>query len=1050
MSRLLCHFFIVVLVGLDGTARSQVATNAGPADDYLIDVWDSERGLPENSVVSLAQTPDGYLWLGTLQAGVARFDGVRFTTFDPVNTPELPRNDTQRLLVDAQGDLWIGMIGGSLVRYEAGKFISETSPMSGKDALRELVRSGSNDVFLTTKLGELFHGSRRANTNYLWEKITPPMVVPGRHYCAASDGRIWYNRADGQLGCWHDGQVEPVQKYPGLRGETVSALTTDPAGHLWVGTEKGLARWENGGFVDLTPTNGESEVAVLDFVFSGDGGLWVSTVGQLRKCVNRQWVVAAQSWQGIPVSPFAEIASLHGDQDGGVWFIHRHEGAWHVQPDGQVNHLTEASGLPNGQLDCWFQDHERNVWLGLEGGGLVRLRPRQFHTLPRPDSAAGAVIRSVCEDTDGGIWLGGSDGKIFNWRAGNFTEVKFPNTRLPVRDVTLWPEAAGGCWLGTVQSGLWFWTNGIMRRPFLGNMIGTVVRALFQDSQKRLWIGNEFGLFCWSHGQLQKFSSQQGFSNREYVLALAEDADGAIWIGTADGHLWQYENGRFTRFAFPPPTPTFRFWSLLTEADGTVWVGTLGGGLLRWREGKLTRCTRADGLPSDTISQLLKDGHGNLWAGSRAGIFSVDRISLNAFLDGHAKNVFCRTFGQSDGLPALECSTGYQPACWRGHDGRLWFATVKGVVSFLPSKLLANPLPPTVKIETVQVDGVAQEIGTGSPSLALSPGRHYVEFRFTGLSLTAPERVRFQWRLEGLERDWVDGGNQRAVSYSYLPPGNYHFHVRACNSDGIWNQVGATLALRVSPHLWEMWWVRLLVPILTIIISGGITLLVIRRRHKLQMDRIGQQRAIERERTRIAQDLHDDLGASLTQVAWLGEAASSAEIPADESQKLVAAITLKSRDMVRAIDEIVWAVNPKNDSLDHLVTYICECADQMFRNTPTRCRVDVPEIIPAQRLSSDVRHNLFLAAKEALHNVAKHAGASRVWVRVKLEPHAVTFVIEDNGRGFAPENKNSGDGLENMRQRSAAIAVAFNLCSVVGQGTTVTWKLPLAGPKIKT
>ncbi len=334
-----------------------------------------------------------------------------------------------------------------------------------------------------------------------------------------------------------------------------------------------------------------------------------------------------------------------------------------------------------------------------------------------------------------------------------------------MRDVTLWPDAQTNLWVGTVQNGTWLWNDGAMQRPFSEAAVGTVVRVLFEDRKGRMWLGNEFGLYCWNDGKLQHFAQAEGFQSGEYLLAITDDADGAIWIGTADGHLWRFASGRFTRYTLPSSSPNFRFWSLLAVADGTVWVGTLGGGLLRWRDEQLARCTSADGLPSDTISQLLKDRRGNLWAGSRAGIFSMDRNDLNAFFDGQAKNIFCRTFGQSDDLPALECSGGYQPACWRGRDGWLWFATVKGVVSVEPAKLPSNPLPPNVAIEEMLLDGSAQEIRAGSPDLTLSPGRHYVQFDFTGISLTAPERVRFQWQLEGLEKTgWMAATSARSAT----------------------------------------------------------------------------------------------------------------------------------------------------------------------------------------------------------------------------------------------------------------------------------------------
>jgi signal transduction histidine kinase len=586
---------------------------------------------------------------------------------------------------------------------------------------------------------------------------------------------------------------------------------------------------------------------------------------------------------------------------------------------------------------------------------------------------------------------------------------------------------------------------------------------------------------------LKHFTAVDGFPPAD-VQAITGDKGGDLWVGTAAGELRRFKGGRFETFR-PTDAPNAgaalqeiqeadalqlhnsgtligseRFWVLHADEDGVIWIGTLGGGLLRFEDGKFTRYTPRDGLPNEHVSQILEDQRGQLWLGTRGGIVRVSRAALNQFARGVSPSILFVTYGKSDGLSALECSGGSQPACWRGRDGRLWFTTVKGAVWVNPEELPVNALPPPVVIEEISVDGQRMDKdGQSSESpavrlparLTVPPGRHYLNFKFTAPSLTSPDKVRFKWRLAGLEPDWGRESSQHSVAYSFLPPGDYEFQVRACNNVGVWNETGAKLKLTVQPYFWQTWWFKIGTPLLGFGLVGGGVFGALRRRQRMQLQRLEHdqalaqeryenQHAMERERARIAQDLHDDLGASLTHVAWLGELASREEMLATERHDFVTQITAKSRDMVRAIDEIVWAVNPKNDSLDHLVTYVCEFAEQFFLGTPTCCRVDVEELLPVCPLPSDVRHNLFLAAKEALHNVAKHAAASRVWVRVKLEKDFVRFVIEDNGCGFAPRTQTGGDGLENMRQRAAAIGVEFELRSTPGQGTSVTLKLPLA------
>ena len=1023
-----------------GGAQGMARTNITSTGDWLIDVWDSERGLPENSVASLAQTPDGYLWLGTFQAGVARFDGMRFTSFDPANTPQLSRSDIQHLFLDSRGALWIATVSGSLSRYEAGRFTQESiPPLAVRDVVTMRLCSGTNDVFFATQRGEVIHGIRRPGTNSLWEKIPLPDLDAPLPCCSGSaDGRIWYRRTDQRLGCWHAGKVDPLHSYEGLRGGQIRALISGPQGLTWVGTESGIGCFKGGCFVDMTPTNGEPVVSVQDLAFAGDGGLWVRTDNRLRKCIGRQWVAEAEGWAAVPVPGKSYLAGLLGDRDGGVWFCHRHEGVWRVKPDGAMQHWDDKHGLPNGLVFCWLQDREGNLWLGLEAGGLVRLRPRHFQVLRRPDAAAGSVERSVCEDAQGGIWLGGSDGKISRWFNGAFEPANFPATEIPVRDVTLWPDRQNGLWAGTVQNGAWLWKNGRMQQLFPPDDIGRVVRVIFEDSRGRMWMGNRSGLYCWSDGQIRKFSQAQGFRDNEPVVALAEDAAGSLWIGTEEGRLWRLQSGQFTCFTLLPPSPVFRFWSLLPDGDGSVWVGTLGGGLIRWRNGQMARCTSADGLPSDTISQLLSDGHGNLWAGSRAGIFSVSQTERLAFFEGRSNRVFCRAFGRSDGLPALECSAGYQPSCWRGRDDRLWFATVKGAVFVQPAELSVNPLPPTVVIESVTVDDVIQDIPSESPTLILKPGRHPVAIRFTGLSLTVPERVRFQWRLSGLEPDWVNGENQRSVSYSYLPPGDYRFEVRAGNSDGVWSHAGAALNLTVRAYFWQTIWFRLLAALLILGAAGWMVKRLANRRLRRRLAEIQQQHALEQERTRIARDIHDELGALLTGISLLSDRAQAQGSRTEQVGEQLQKISQNARSAVQSMDGIVWAINPQNDTFDSLANYLVQFAENFFRLTPIRCRLDVPEELPQMPFDTQKRHHVYLAVKEACNNVARHSGATEVWMRLSLKGPELCIAIEDNGCGFAAGKAAEGsDGLRNLRQRMAEIGGRLELVSERGQGTRV-------------
>jgi signal transduction histidine kinase len=408
-------------------------------------------------------------------------------------------------------------------------------------------------------------------------------------------------------------------------------------------------------------------------------------------------------------------------------------------------------------------------------------------------------------------------------------------------------------------------------------------------------------------------------------------------------------------------------------------------------------------------------------------------------------------------LPTLECSGNYQPSAWKSSNGRLWFATAKGVVSVDPTEPTVDYPLPTAVVEEVRVDQhelpwpPADSPDRGHTSRwQITPGPHRLEFVYTGLSLSRPEQVRFRYRLEGLEHEWVDAGPQRSAHYSYLPPGDYRFVVSASLGDGRWSEAAASRSFTVLPHYSETWPFQVALGIGVIGIVAGAARYVTARRLQRKLERLELQRAIERDRGRIARDIHDDLGTGLTQITLLSELARRE--PAQEMEAHLGQISDTARELTRTVDEIVWAVNPRQDTLDGLVTYSCQFAQEYLTMAGIQCRLDVPDRLPAVRLTADVRHNLFLAVKEALNNVVKHAAAREVWLRLIEDRGRITLVIEDDGRGFGTPSgdvqgaakTSSGEGLENLASRLATIGGRCSISSTPGRGTRIELSVGIA------
>jgi signal transduction histidine kinase len=408
-------------------------------------------------------------------------------------------------------------------------------------------------------------------------------------------------------------------------------------------------------------------------------------------------------------------------------------------------------------------------------------------------------------------------------------------------------------------------------------------------------------------------------------------------------------------------------------------------------------------------------------------------------------------------MASQKCSGGFQPGVCKTADGRLWFPTAKGLAIIDPANFTTNIVPPPVVIEELSVEGkpvrfqgakVAERVADFASAPQIPPGKQRLELRYTGLSFAAPDKVRFRHRLEGLESDWVEAGTKRVAQYSYLPPGTYTFRVIACNNDDVWNEEGASLTFRVLPQVWQTWWFKIILAVAAAGVVAALAISVTRMRVRRKLEQLERQRALERERARIARDIHDDLGASLTRITLLSQSVRSELGSEHRAVPDVDQIYSTARELTRSMDEIVWAVNPEHDTLDSLVTYLGRFAQRFLSVAGIRCRLDAPLDLPALALTSEMRHNVFLAFKEALNNVVKHAQATEVRLSLELRPEGFMLVIADNGRGFrcppgqAPalepadgQRLVAGNGLANMQKRLREIGGCCEWETAPGEGT---------------
>lgn len=991
-----------------------------PTFDYNTRTWQTDEGLPDNVVEAITQTQDGYLWVGT-RAGLARFDGVDFTSFDTNNTPALQCSSITALCRDRNGRLWIGTDGGGVARLDGRAFshYGKTNGLAG-DHIRVICERKDGSVWIGTTTGLTRYENEQCR-NYTKEQGLLSDTVTSLYEDV--DRNLWIATGEG-LNRLQEERMVSFAMPNRLPGDSVRGICQDKGGRVWIGSNNGMLwySWYWTNFYAYNSRYGLSDTFVSTICEDREANLWVGTYSGLNRFREGRFFPQLNN-EG---APFARVNALFEDLEGNLWVGSR-EGLVRLAPKRFFTY-TRRQGLTHNHITSVLEDRSGSLWIGTWGGGLNQLKGEKVTAHSATNGFSDMLVLSICEGRDGSLWVGADfDGGVTRLKDGIYTH--------------------------------YTWKDGLINAP---------VRVLHEDRSGNLWIGTGRGLSCLKDGKFTNYTEEDHLG-RGGVQAICEDHAGSLWVGT-EGGLSCRANGRFTNLTTEAGLSANAVMALYEDKAHDLWVGTRDGGLNRWRDGRFTACTTRQGLSSDEVLEILEDDQGWLWMSCSKGVFRVRKRDLDELDAGKAVAVASVAYGKNDGMESAQCNGTGKPAGWKTRDGKLWFPTTKGLIAVDPQTTQINHVPPPVYIEQLIADrkpvlsaGPELENSAGEPgpdtsaglsagaAIRIPPGRGELEFHYTTLNLQVPENSRFKYRLEGIDSDWVDAGARRTAHYNSVYPGEYHFRVLACNKDGVWNMTGASMAVMLRPHFWQTWWWRGLVALVVVGGASGTALYVTRRRMQRKLALFEQRAAIEKERGRIAKDIHDDLGSSLTRIMMLGE---RAEEDLDKRENLgvhVGKIVTTARRTVQALDEIVWAVNPANDTFEGLVQYISHHADEFFENTSVSSRLEMPETLPTFVLPAEVRHDLFLVVKEAFNNILKHSQASEVRVRISANDTAVTIEIEDNGCGFDIAKNGGGrvgNGLTNMRKRIEGLGGELCLASAPSAGTKLKVRVkvkPLLG-----
>jgi len=718
---------------------------------YVADNWQTADGLPQSTVQAFARTPDGYLWMGT-QEGLARFDGNRFTVFEPGNESAIPDKNITALHVDKAGTLWIGTRLG-LALFEHGRFRS--GPLSGEIA--------------------------RAYVRALTE---------------GGDGHLWVGTEMGVVEIAGD-TVRAFDESDGLIDVRIRALQPSADGALWVGTHSGLQRFDGRRFEPIALHDAQTAEPVTSLHQDADGTLWVGTgAGALYRSRGQSFEVMAKDGQFG-----SAILAMLRDRDGNLWFAPGGGGLmrWH---DGEFSRL--ASGMfATSEVRALLEDGEGSLWIGTYGHGLMRLHDGKFVTAGELEGLSGDLVWTIVPRRAGGVWVG-SDGGLSSYDAGQFHHIDGPKGRQKTRVRSVIEDRGGNVWVGTQGAGMYRLDPGGSMRLFdlSSGLSGDSVTALLEDRAGRIWVGTNEGLDMIAHDSVVSMQSKLDASTPSAVHLLYEDHTGNLWVATETNGLFIVGETATRHLTEADGLPTDWVISIHEDERGVVWLGTTNG-LAVWRDNRIISLVRFGGPMRETILQVLEDPAHQIWFTTNKGLMSVPRADLDALAAGQSISPNYHIYGVVDGLRSPEFDGGNTSAGFASTDGLLWFPNVRGVVRVDPAHIPTNTQPPPVYIEKVTVDNTPVVLTDG---IEIAPGAQQWQFDYIGLSMLVPQRSHYRYQLEGFDSGWVDAGNRRTAFYTRLAPGTYTFRVTASNNDGVWSEPGASFRFTLKPHLYQTAW----------------------------------------------------------------------------------------------------------------------------------------------------------------------------------------------------------------------------------------------------
>ncbi len=966
---------------------------------YAHTAWKTSDGFTKGVILAIAQTPDGYLWLGT-EFGLYRFDGVHAVPWQAPAGQNLPSQYIYSLLVARDGTLWIGTDGG-VASWKDGK----------------LTHYPELD-------GQMIYSLLEDHEGTIWSSVEK--IFSAATICSIGNSSVQCNGMGGSPG-W---------------GKIVS-LYEDRKGNLWAIGKNGVWRWRPGP-PKFYPLPFGSDY--LDGIAEDDAGkLLIGIEGGIRRFLDGK----IETFPLPGVQPFSTRRLLR-DHDGGFWIAVYHAGLVHIH-NGRADVFRQADGLSNDEAVALFEDRESNLWVSTNGG-LDRFRETAVATFSLKEGLSNPLARSVLADKDGSVWMA-TPGGLDRWREGQITTYDKRDGKLKgLAPASIFQESSGRIWVSTTRELGYLEDN---RFVSVSSTHDGRMLDIAQDSAGDLWMADQQGgLLHLSGGKLVERIPWVGLGHKDFALSLAADhLRGGIWLGFFGGGISYFADGHIQKtYTAADGLGHGSVTNLQVEKDGILWAAT-DGGLSRMKNGRFVTLARENGLPCNPIHWMIQDDDHSFWLYTPCGLVRLSRSEMDTWTAAADRNqaakqtVHPTVFDSADGVRVHELAYhAYYPPVTKSLDGKIWFIPSDGVSVIDPRHLPFNRLPPPVHIEQITADAKGYNPSRG---LRFPPLIHTLTIAYTALSLTAPEKVRFRYRLDGQDSDWREVVNERQVQYTNLAPGHHTFRVIACNNDGVWNDAGAFLDFSIAPAYYQTTWFR--------VFCAASFLLLLWAAYQFRVHQLERQFAIGlearvSERTRIARDLHDTLLQSFNALLLRLQTVSNV-LPAQPDEA--------KRRIDRAIGQASDAITEGRDTLDELRSSgstaidleqaISNFARELLSGSASE---PVPEVhvrvegTPTP-LNPIVRDEVYRIVTEALRNAIRHAKARRIEVQIRYDEHYLRLRIGDNGTGIDSvvldhDYKAGHWGLRGMRERAKLVGGTLEVWSQVDIGTEIELSIPAA------